>query len=334
MHSHGELVLVVMAIAMVAASPGWATKPTSAENARAHNWATARFGSKPSADPPFSLVYGDRPSSEFLKTWKVKHQSRKLDSAKKERAATYTDPATGLVVTCRAIEYGDYPTVEWTLFFENTGKADTPIISDIRPLDVAFARKANSEFALHWHTADNCAQDSYAPHVEPLGPDTLKQFASAGGRPTTGGYPYYNIEMDGGGVIAVISWAGQWSSEFRRDNGKALRVRAGQELTHFTLHPGEKVSSPLAVLQFYNGDWIRGQNIWRRWMLAHNLPRINGKLPAPFRYGADGDQYPGLRTDIDIEKRSISRFCAEGMAPDMWDQDAGSRVADSIRYRR
>jgi alpha-galactosidase len=323
MHLHWELLLAAAAILMLATSSGWAVKPTPAEIARAHEWSAARFGTAPSADPPFSFTYGDRPSSELLKTWKAERRSRKLDSAKTERVSTYTDPATGLVLTCRAVEYSDYPTVEWTLFLENTGKTDTPIISDIRPLDVTFERNGNSEFQLHWHTADNCSQDSYAPHVEPLGPDGTKGFASAGGRPTTGGYPYYNIEMDGGGVIAVLSWAGQWSSEFKRDGGKSLRVRAGQELAHFTLHPGEKASAPLAVLQFYDGDWIRAQNVWRRWMLAHNLPRIHGKLPSPFRYGADGELYPGLRTTLEVEKASISRFCDEGMTPDMWDQDAG-----------
>jgi len=332
MSLHWELMLAAaaMPLALVAAPVGAAkpvsARPASAEIARAHDWAMARFGDgrkAPSADPPFSFTYGGKPSSEFLKTWKVERKSRKLDGARRERTVTYTDPATGLAVTCRAVEYSDFPTVEWTLLLKNTGKTNTPIISDIRPLDVSFVRETNAEFQLHYHTADNCAQDSYAPHVEPVGPNAAKQFASAGGRPTTGAYPYYNIEMDGGGVIVVLSWGGQWSSEFKRDGGKTLRVRGGQELTHFTLHPGEEVSAPLAVVQFYDGDWIRAQNVWRRWVFAHNMPRINGKLPSPMRYGCDGDFYPGLRTNLEGEKASIARFCAENIAPDVWDQDAG-----------
>ena len=65
-----------------------------------------------------------------------------------------------------------------------------------------------------------------------------------------------------------------------RDDATGLQVRGGQELTRFKLHPGEEVRAPLAVLQFWKGDWIRSQNIWRRWMLAHNLPRPGGK-PLP-----------------------------------------------------
>ena len=85
--------------------------------------------------------------------------------------------------------------------------------------------------------------------------------------------PYFNIQWPGQGVIVVLGWPGQWAAEFARDEATGLRVRGGQELTRFKLHPGEEVRTPLAVVQFWQGDWIRSQNIWRRWMLAHNLPR-------------------------------------------------------------
>jgi alpha-galactosidase len=326
MRLHCELMLTLAAMPLLVASPVGAVKSTSAEIARAHDWAMARFGDgqkAPSAGPPFSFTYGDRPSSEFLNTWKVERKSRKLDKAKIERVVTYTDPATGLVVTCRAIEYDDFPTIEWTLFFKNTGKAGTPVISDVRPLDVSFVRKTNAEFQLHYHTADNCTQDSYAPHVEAMGPDAAKQFACAGGRPTTGAYPYYNVEMDGGGAIVVLSWAGQWSSEFKRDSGKTLRVRGGQELTHFTLHPGEEVSSPLAVLQFYDGDWIRAQNVWRRWMFVHNISHIKGVMPSPMLYMCSNGYFDGLRSNLEAEKLFIDRYAAERIGVEYWDMDAG-----------
>jgi len=54
---------------------------------------------------------------------------------------------------------------------------------------------------------------------------------------------------------------------------------------HFKLHPGEEVRSPLIVLQFWQGeDWVRSQNIWRRWMMAHNMPKLNGELPKPLLF--------------------------------------------------
>ena len=71
------------------------------------------------------------------------------------------------------------------------------------------------------------------------------------------------------GVIVAVGWPGQWAAEFVRDDDKGIRIRAGQELTHFKLLPGEEVRSPLVVLHFWQGrDWIEAQNLWRRWMMA------------------------------------------------------------------
>ena len=49
-----------------------------------------------------------------------------------------------------------------------------------------------------------------------------------GGRPTNGAYPYFNLQYDGGGLIAVVGWPGQWSARFVRDAADGLRVSAGQ----------------------------------------------------------------------------------------------------------
>ncbi|MCY2996154.1 MAG: hypothetical protein NTY19_51145 [Planctomycetota bacterium] len=57
-------------------------------------------------------------------------------------------------------------------------------------------------------------------------------------------------------------------------------------MTHFKLSPDEEVRSPLMALRFWQGgDWLRAQNIWRRWMLAHSMPRPGGKTPPPLLGG-------------------------------------------------
>ncbi len=67
-----------------------------------------------------------------------------------------------------------------------------------------------------------------------------------------------------------------------RDGSTGMQIRAGQELTHFKLLPGEEVRTPLIVLQFWKGnDWIRSQNVWRRWAMAHGITRPGGELPKP-----------------------------------------------------
>ena len=79
-----------------------------------------------STDPPFSFTYGDRRSTELLSNWELKRAARALDDRRTERTLCYTDPESGLVVRCVAVEYHDFPTVEWTVYLKNTSTADTP----------------------------------------------------------------------------------------------------------------------------------------------------------------------------------------------------------------
>lgn len=170
------------------------------------------------------------------------------------RVFALKDAKTGLQVRGVAIEYADFPTVEWTLYFKNTGTNDTPILSDIQALDLNLKRPAEGEFILHHHTAD-----SYEPHALTLASKSELRFASAGGRPTTGAFPYFNLEQPGGGVIAVVGWPGQWAAQCTRDADRGLHLRAGQELTHFRLQSSEEVRSPLVALQFWKG----GGTTWK-----------------------------------------------------------------------
>ena len=84
-----------------------------------------------------------------------------------------------------------------------------------------------------------------------------------------------------------------------------MNVIGGQELTHLKLLPGEEIRTPLIVLQFWQGGWVRSQNIWRRWMIAHNLPRPGGKLPPPFT-----SVCLGLNQSEQTEKEGIDFICA------------------------
>jgi len=272
--------------------------------------------------PPFSFRYGDRPSSELLAEWPVTRETRRLDAQRSERIVTYRDPQAGLVVNCRGIEYDDYPTIEWAVTFENTGTSETPILSDVRTLDVRFERDVDGEFALHHLRGDDCTPASYEPLETPLGARSEFVFAPSGGRPTQGAFPYFNIAWPREGVIAAVGWPGQWMARFTRDEGVGLRIEAGQELLRLKLRPGERVRGPLAVLQFWTGDRVDAQNVWRRWMLAHNLPRPGGAL-RPILSSCSGGFMPGLRCDEAGERRFIDAFAKEGVRLDYWWMDAG-----------
>jgi alpha-galactosidase len=229
-------------------------------------------------EPCFSFTYDGKPFSELLPTWKKQVSNRKLNENRSETTITYTDPKTGLELRCVAVEYSDFPTVEWTLYFKNTSDKDTPILADIQALDTTLnLKRPDGKFILN-RTVGDGVQGMYSPDPIELGAKEDRKISPFGGRPSSNEFPYFNVQTPEGGMIVAIGWPGQWAAKFSR-NENNLRVTAGQELTHFKLLPGEEVRSPLIVVQFYNGDRVRSQNLWRQWMLAHNTPRQDGKLP-------------------------------------------------------
>ncbi len=273
---------------------------------------------------PFSFVYGHQHSDQLLPTWAFRETRDKSQPGKITRVRTYTDSKTGLVVRNTLVEYVDFPTVEWTLSFANSGSNDTPMLEGILPLDCQLNRGDRGEFLLHHFIGSPCQANDYEPLETKLEARASLRLHTDGGRPTNTRLPYFNLETgNDNGVIAVLSWAGQWAAQFTRDEGSGLRVTGGQEATSFRMHPGEQVRSPLVVLQFYKGDWVRSQNVWRSWMLQHNVPRRGGKLLAPFIYGCTGNSYPGLKTDAVTELKFFESYARENLLPDYWDQDAG-----------
>ncbi|MGO8931422.1 MAG: NPCBM/NEW2 domain-containing protein [Limisphaerales bacterium] len=273
---------------------------------------------------PMSFVYHEHSSDELLAAWPKKTARQKLDSSRTQHTLTWTDPHTGLEVRCVAVEYSDFPVAEWTVFFKNTGQADTAILENLQALDTKFERGAEGEFTLHGNKGDWCAPQSYEPYLLTLGPGSRNSFAPDGGRPTNGprGWPYFNLQMPGGGLIFAIGWPGQWACSFTCDDQRALRVVAGQQVTHFFLKPGEEVRTPLIAALFWKGaDTVRAQNLWRRWFLAHNIPRINGRPPPTmlqmqcyrtFEKGGEKDLYD-----------AVEEFNQNGIPFDLCWRDAG-----------
>ncbi len=277
------------------------------------------------ATPPFSFVYDGKPSSEQLPTWKLRRASTKIDDARTRHKVTYTDPQTGLELRCEAIEYLDFPTVEWTLYFENTGTVDTPVLEKIQALELGMERGDSGEFTLHHNVGSPANGNDYGPLETKLEANSTKRIGAAGGRPTNTDMSYFNIESTvHDGLIAVVGWPGQWAADFTRDAGKGLHITAGQELTHFKLLPGEEVRSPLIVFQFWKGDWNRAQNIWRRWMMAHSMPRPGGRLPQPIVEASSSRAYEEMiKADADKQIMFIDRYAEEGIKLDYWWMDAG-----------
>ena len=276
---------------------------------------------------PFSFTYSAESSNEILRTWPRHDGTRKLDADRTEHTIRWADHQTGLEVRLVLDEYSDFPVVEWTVYFKNAGANDTPILEDIQALNLDFQTPGRKDFTLHYIAGDGEApQAGYITEQKTLAPTSEARFAPVSGRPTNGAFPYYNLDWGDEGRIIVVGWSGQWASCFSRDGAGTLKVRAGQELTHLKLHPGEEIRSPMIVQQFWKGgDWIRAQNIWRRWMRAHNMPRPSGKnVPPILAAGTAGFNQPNYAIALDNEsdqKLLIKRYSEEKLGLNYWWMD-------------
>jgi alpha-galactosidase len=274
---------------------------------------------------PFSFEYDGNPNAKLLEAWSRTATTRQLDATRKEYTVNWLDRRTGLEIRYVVVEYADFPVVEWTVYFKNKGSADTPILANIQVLDIALQHPVKEDLSLHYIDGDGIAS-AYAPRLASLGPGATLQFSPGGGRPTSGAFPYYNLEWSGQGTIIAVGWSGQWASSFVRDEAGTLRIRAGQELTHLKLHPGEEIRSPMIVQLFWKGgDWIEAQNQWRRWMRAHNTPRPGGKDIAPIlAAGTAGFGGPNYSIELDnqsVQNLLIRKYADERLKLNYWWMD-------------
>jgi alpha-galactosidase len=302
-----------------------AAAPPAADVAAATAWTARHFGGDAPV-LPFSFAYGDARGPDVLRSWQFASATRSSGPATTERVLTWTDPRTKLVVRCVVVEYRDFPAVEWTVSFQNTGTIPTPVLANIQALDADVERGPEGEFVLHGTKGDWCTADSFAPFSRPLPPLAEERFASYGGRPCNAAFPFFNLQRPGGGVFIAVGWPGQWAGSFVRDAGDGLHVTAGQQVTHLSLEPGEQIRSPLVALVFWRGDdVVASHNLWRRWMVAHNLPRTaDGRLPPTQIVACSSHQYKEMtQATEENQKMFIDRYLAEGMKLDSWWMDAG-----------
>ena len=273
------------------------------------------------ASPPFSFSYNGETSRPLLPKWPRRAQRKRLDASRTEHTVIWADAKTGLEVRCVSVTYSDYPAVEWTVYFKNAANRDTPILENIEGLDVIFHRGQVGEFVLNGIKGDWTVAESFQPYQITLGPNAVKKFTPSNhlGKSTSGpnGWPYFNLQLPNGGIQIAVGWPGQWASSFTRDATNGLRVVAGQDLTHLCLKPGEEIRTPLIALLFWEGkDVVCAQNLWRRWYIAHNMPRVNGKTQTAITQ----IQVGGGEADI----ANAKAFLDAGIRPDICWRDAGA----------
>ena len=251
-------------------------------------------------------------SLELLPAWQKEMATVSSPDAEVTHLAYQESPA-GLKVTVTRRRFTAFLAVEWVVDFENLGPADSPVLEEILPLDLALVFPPEERLRLHHANGSLCQMDDFLPQVTELRPGSKKTLAPIGGRSSNGVFPFMNLQRDGCGLVVAVGWSGQWGAWFER-GPESLRIAAGMERTHLRLHPGEKIRTPRILLLDWEGqDMETGNNLLRQLLLAHYLPRVDDQLVLPpvgqflqmyfYLTGNAGEQY---------EMKALPRTAAVG----------------------
>lgn len=183
----------------------------------------------------------------------------------------------GIVVVERS--YPEHRALEWQLRISAPETEESPLYQELVSADFLLELPDNSETQLHWSQGSHASPDDFEPKTQPLARDaTTFRLESIGGRSSDGCMPYFNLAQNGGGAIVAIGWAGDWKCSFEMVSDRLIRITAGLKRTHLKLQAGQTVRLPSILLMSYQGDWIEGQNQFRKLMLHQFTPKNHAPM--------------------------------------------------------
>jgi alpha-galactosidase len=271
-------------------------------------------------EAPFSFEYGGVGSAELLKTWHRESQTTATEETV-DYTVRWTDPESSLAVVAEVRCFKRYPAVDWVLRFENTGQQDTPVIAGIQPLDILL-RTGNTKIPtiLGRNLGDSCAELSFANVEASIEPGSETRMAPVGGRSSNGAFPFFDVRYGEETLTTAIGWSGQWEASAARADTGPTRLRAGMELTHLALHPGESIRTPRILLALGRCDVETAHNRFRRLLLFNYVPQQDGKpvqMPVALQCF---DRYSWTVPEWATEKgqKKAARFAAEAGFDTLW----------------
>ena len=276
---------------------------------------------------PFSFLYDGHSSRGLLLGWQ---RTNATDG--NSRGISFEDPTTHLKVVAEIRVYPEFNAVDWVLEFTNQGRTDTPILSDILPLDWIYSTPSNRDLkstVLHAVRGSNAKVEDFTPIDTPLASGQTVLIGTGSGRSSDdshapqgnrGSFPYFNLQTRSQGLLGAIGWTGSWRAHFTQNpGGQSVALDAGMSKTHLKLHPGETIRTPRIVLLSWQGNREHSQNVWRQFMLAHYSPRNPaGQLEAmPISWDTWGTERAAAKLDV------IARMKAQKIPADLYWIDAG-----------
>ena len=224
----------------------------------------------------------------FPKLISVLTLSLAVSAAAIERpTAPLRETVPGLRIETQA--YPDHAATEWQFRLRAPGAGESPLYENLKSADFEVAFPANTPVRLHWSKGSHSEPGDFGPKTNPLVLGEVFSLESFGGRSSDGVMPYFNLAGESGGLIVAIGWTGDWKASFELQANGKVRVIEGLKRTRFRLAPGEEVRLPSILAMNYSGDWIDGQNQFRRLMLAHFTPKNHPPMTLmPVQAGVHG----------------------------------------------
>ncbi len=249
---------------------------------------------------PVSMALDGQPVD--FTAWQRRAERRTLS----DRAVRYTqvlsDTAAALEVRWEAMLYTDAPAVDWMATVTNRGQHGSPLISQLKGLDMLMrpvrrstpsdgaitglmfsdtAASGRDDTALpvlnRMHGSTGCVAftwDDFQPVADPIRPGKKLIFGQTALRSSFDVSPFFDVEWQNGGAVFGLGWTGKWTAAVEGLEDGRIRVQAGQADLSVRLRPGESVRTPRVLMTLWNGDEASiGHNQFRRAMIGHVTPR-------------------------------------------------------------
>jgi len=298
----------VMACAGAIPVEPYSSQPAPSEMAFAAQWKqfllgqgdadAARYG----ADLPFSFRCGERSSREWVTLATANIVSGDWQSDKtRVHVLSWKDAQTALYCEMRLTEFQDFPAFQWVVRVRNDGQTDSAKVHDFWGIDTCWNAADGSMPVLHRSVGAPGHEDDFRLMSEVMHNsmwDKRRRIAMDTPSNTVWGQahaylipndkrssgvwlPFFNYQTGGDGLIVGLGWSGVWRAYFDHQGGGKSSILAGVENFDSILHPGETVRSTLNLALYWQGEMLHGQNLFRRLVLDHYSPHVDGALIEP-----------------------------------------------------
>ena len=279
---------------------------------------------------PINFIYDDIYFSGFHPLY-FKEVSRTTSSERNGELTTIVLERDILQVKIETAFYVDYNAYDYRVFFTNSSFTEnTGVIGKLNSVDMTF-EDTNPRLKGIWGDHEN----NYRPYDYDLTAENNVFFNNTTGRATHITFPYFNLEMDNGGAMIAIGWAGNWEANinYNTSTGKTRFNGTGTLNLNTYLKPGETIRTPLiGIVRYYERNEDVATNAWRSWVVDCNLPRekagtdevVNPSTATCLAYDSDRPNSDGSISEYyGSWKPSMDAFFGNGLTATFRWFDAG-----------